>query len=470
MVSNNCKTKAVGENKMAIYNIASTVLVAGINFLTIPIFTRILDTDGFGVVNIYTAWVQICTIFVGMKADGSIGSAHANLQNDEQDDYQLSCLTMGLLSFVVILGLCLAFIKPLSVMLSMDGLLIIAMVLQSFGAFVIALFSMRFIFRKEPQKNFALSVGVAISTTAVSVVLILSGAFGVNAYLGRVLGLSLPNLLIGICLFFVLVRKGAYVRIRYWAFCLSLTLPLIFHGLSQLLLAQTGKIAIQQVQGNSAAGVYSIAVTVVSLLNAIYNALNNAFVPFMYDDLAGKTSEDKKLSHFRNYFSLFTLGTCAFALMSPEVLKILSTESYWEATRLLPPLVLGQYCVFLYSFPVNYEFYKMQTRSIAVGTMAAAVLNVAVCVLVVPAFGMDGAACSSAIAYLFLFIFHFLIARFLLGDRNYPTKWFAFGLFAVLIACSTCVPADGIPLVRWLAGFACLAFAISRIVRSRSIF
>lgn len=54
----------------------------------------------------------------------------------------------------------------------------------------------------------------------------------------------------------------------------------------------------------------------------------------------------------------------------------------------------------------------MQTRSIAVGTMAAAVLNVAACVLVVPAFGMDGAACSSAIAYLFLFIFHFLIARF----------------------------------------------------------
>ena len=88
---------------MAIYNIASTVLVAGINFLTIPIFTRILDTDGFGIVNIYTAWVQICTIFVGLKADGSIGSAHANLKNDEQDDYQLSCLTMGLLSFVIIL-------------------------------------------------------------------------------------------------------------------------------------------------------------------------------------------------------------------------------------------------------------------------------------------------------------------------------------------------------------------------------
>lgn len=465
-----CSIGGVGENKMALYNIASTVLVAGINFITIPIFTRMLDTEGFGIVNVYTAWVQICTIFVGLKADGSIGSAHANLREDEQDSYQLSCLLMGLLSFVVIMALCIAFIGPLSSLLSMDGLLIVAMVLQSFGAFVVALFSMRFIFRKEPQKNFALSVGVAVATTMVSVALILSGVFDERTYLGRVIGLSLPNLLIGIGLFLGFLRKGAMPKASYWKFCLVLTLPLIFHGLSQLLLAQTGKIAIQQTQGNSAAGVYSIAVTVVSLMNAIYTALNNAFVPFMYDDLAGKSALGKKESHFRNYFGMFTLGTCAFALLSPEILKILSTEAYWEATRLLPPLVLGQYCVFLYSFPVNYEFYKMQTRSIAVGTVGAAALNVVLCTAFVPSFGMDGAACATAIAYLFLFAFHFLIARFRLGDRNYPVRWFALGLLVVMLACFICYPLADMPLFRWAAGIVCLGMAVARIIRTRSIF
>lgn len=460
----------VSENKMALYNIASTVLVAGINFITIPIFTRMLDTDGFGIVNVYTAWVQICTIFVGLKADGSIGSAHANLREDEQDSYQLSCLSMGLLSFAVVMVLCVSFIGPLSNLLNMDGTLIVAMVLQSFGAFVIALFSMRFIFRKEPQKNFMLSVGVAVATTLVSVGLILFGVFAGDAYLGRVIGLSLPNLLIGVGLFLGYLRKGVVPRASYWKFCLALTLPLIFHGLSQLLLAQTGKIAIQQTQGNSAAGIYSIAVTVVSLMSAIYSALNNAFVPFMYDDLAGKSAVGKKESHFRNYFSMFTLGSCAFALLSPEILKILSTEAYWEATRLLPPLVLGQYCVFLYSFPVNYEFYKMQTRSIAAGTVGAAALNVALCVAFVPAFGMDGAACATAIAYLFLFAFHFLIARFLLGDRNYPSHWFALGLCVVCLACVACYPASGMPLLRWAVGIGCLAAAVARIARTRSIF
>lgn len=462
--------RAVGENRMALFNIASTVLVSGINFITIPIFTRMLDTDGFGIVNVYSAWVQICAIFVGLKADGSVGSAYANLDSDEQDSYHWSVLLMGCASFAIILALSLIFMQPLSVLLAMDGVLIIAMVLQSFGAFVISFFSMRFIFKREPQKNFAMSVGVCLATTFVSIALIFFGVFGDNAYMGRVLGLSLPNLLIGVCLLISLFRKAPCLKMNYWKFCLVLTLPLIFHGLSQILLAQTGKITIQQFQGNSVAGVYSIAVTVVSLLSAIYTALNNAFVPFMYDDLAGRTSEEKKLSHFRNYFYMFTLGSIAFAFITPEILKFLSTESYWEATRLLPPLTFGQYCVFLYSFPVNFEFYKMRTRSIAFGTVGAAILNVALCLLLVPVFGMDGAAIATAIAYAGLFLFHFLVARLALGDRNYPVRLFVLGFLAVGITCELCYPLADEALLRWTLGLTCLVFAIARIIKNRSIF
>lgn len=462
--------KPTSENKMALYNIASTVLVAGINFITIPIFTRMLDTDGFGVVNVYTAWVQICTIFVGLRADGSIGSAHANLGEGEEDAYQLSCLLMGLLSFAVILVLSVVFGRWLSTLLSMNILLIVSMVLQSFGAFVISFFSMRFIFRKEPQKNFMLSVGLVAGTTLLSIAFIESGVFGGDTYLGRVLGLSLPNLLLGLGLFIGFLRKGGAPKVSYCKFCLALTTPLIFHGLSQLLLAQTGKIAIQQSQGNSAAGIYSIAVTVVSLMSAIYSALNNAFVPFMYDDLAGKNSLEKKMAHFQNYFSMFTLGSCAFALMSPEILKLLSTEAYWSAIPLLSPLVFGQYCVFLYSFPVNYEFYKMQTRSIAAGTISAAIINVVLCLALVPSYGMDGAACATAIAYFFLFLFHFIISRILLGDRNYPGKAFLIGFIVVMCACVACYPLADYLVVRWCFGLICLGLAFARIAKTRSIF
>ncbi len=456
---------------MAVYNILSTVLVAGINFFTIPIFTRLLSTEGYGIVNVYTAWVQICTVFVGLKADGSVGSARANLPEDEQDSYHLSVLVLGLLSFAVIMALLLAFMPQVVAMLDMEPLLVVAMALQSLGTFIVSFFSMRFIFRKQAQRNLIVSVGVCAATTVVSLLLVSFIFTGKDGYRGRVLGLSLPYLVIGLSLFaWLLFSTHKRISIAYWKFCIALTLPLVFHGLSGIALAQIGRISVQRFEGYSTAGVYSIAVTVASVLNAIYTALNNAFVPFMYDDLAGKTGEAVKQRHFRNYMVLFTLGTCAFALVAPEVLKILSTEEYWGAIALLPMLVVGQYCVFLYSFPVNYEFYRMQTRSIAVGTALAALLNLTLALLLVPRFGMVGAAFSTMVAYLALFAFHFLIARYMLGDRNYPARAFLSGLLAVLVVCAACYPLDGLPALRWVAGISLLAVAFGRVVKNRTIF
>lgn len=463
--------KQLSENRMALFNIASTVLVAGINFLTIPIFTRVLDTEGFGIINIYTAWVQVCTVFVGLKADGSIGSAKANLPENEQDSYQLSALALGLLSFLVVFAILIIFMPFFSALLDMEPLLVVAMALQSLGMFVVALFSMRFIFRKQAQKNFLISVGVCFTTTVASLLLICFVFTGGDGYRGRVLGLSIPYLVVGMALsFWLILHIGPKVKLAYWKFCLMLTFPLIFHGLSQIALSQIGRISIQRIDGFAAAGVYSIAVTVVSVLNSIYTALNNAFVPFMYDDLAGKTDEKIKQRHFKNYFLLFTLGTCAFSLMSPEILKILSTEDYWGAVLLLPPLIIGQYCIFLYSFPVNFEFYSMRTRSIALGTALAALLNLVLALIFTPVLGMMGAAIATMCAYLALFLFHFLIARYVLGDRNYPLFAFAAGLAVVVLASVLCYPLDGLPIVRWVSGVILLAIVIRRIIKNRAIF
>lgn len=463
--------KPLSENRTALFNILSTVIIAGVNFFTIPIFTRMLDTDGYGVVNVYSAWVSIFVVFIGLKADGSIGTAKANLPEKEQDSYQLSILALSTVSFLVIVAFVLLFLQPISELLGLNPILVVCMVVQSFGAFVISLFSMRFIFKKQAQLNFAISVGICLATTALSVFLVFFVFTGDDAYMGRVLGLCIPNAALGVALALGLAfKKRGAIKFKYWRFCLALTLPLIFHGLSQLVLGQTGKIVIQQSCGDSLAGVYSIAVVIVTLLNSIYGALNNAFVPFMYDDLAGKTSSDVKMSHFRNYFTSFTLGTVAFVLVAPEILKLMSTEAYWGAIPLLPLLTVGQYCVFLYSFPVNYEFYSMKTRSIAVGTVLAAALNIALTLSLVSGFGMMGAAFSTMVAYLALFVFHFCIARFALGDRNYPARYYAVGLAFVLVASFACYPLSDLVVARWVVALLALARVGLRIYRTKSIF
>lgn len=464
-------SKQLSENKMVVFNVLSTVIIAGINFFTIPVFTRLLDTSGYGLVNIYTAWVQISTILVGLKIDGTIGSASSNLPSKEHGPYQYSITVLALLVFAAAFILVLVFVNPLSDLLEMNTLLVICMMLQSIGALIVLVFSMRFIFRKEAHLNFMMSVGICVLTTVLSIILVCVVFPGPDAYYGRVIGLSLPNFLVGIGLFvYLFIRYRKSFSFSYWKFCLPLSIPLIFHALSQIVLAQTGKIVIQHVYDDSLAGVYSIAVVIVMLLNSIYSALNNAFVPFMYDDLSGKSTEGVKQRHFNNYFLEFTLGTIAFAMVAPEILKLMSTEAYWGSLSILPPLIVGQYCVFLYSFPVNYELYMMRTRTIAVGTIVAAVLNLVLSVTLIPAWGMWGAALATLVAYFFLFFFHFCIARFMLGDRNYSAWKFGVGLIAVICAAALYYPLADMAVIRWALGIVFLAVVVFKIARTRQIF
>ena len=52
------------ENRSAFYNILGPVILNGINFFTIPIFTRLLGPEQYGVVSVYTTWVGIFSIIL----------------------------------------------------------------------------------------------------------------------------------------------------------------------------------------------------------------------------------------------------------------------------------------------------------------------------------------------------------------------------------------------------------------------
>ncbi len=449
----------------------STVIVAGISFFTIPVFTRILDTNAYGLVSIYEAWAQIFIIFIGLKADGSIASAAANLDNTEQDSYQFSVLVLSFASFSLIFAASTAFNGDLSVLMGLSPELVSLLVVQSFGAYIVQFFNMRFVFSKEAKKNFMMAVGISTMTTVLSIALICFMFDSDSGPLGRALGLVIPNLALGISLIVSLWKsRRPKFNWRYWGFCLSLSLPLVLHSLSQQVLSQCGKITIQQFSGDSAAGIFGLAVTISSLITYIYTALNNAFVPFMYEDLAGKTSDEVKQRHFNNYIRLFTLGSMAFSLMAPEVLRLMSTEAYISALNYLPLLLIGKYCVFLYSFPVNYEFYKMKTKSIAIGTVMAAAVNIALCVLLVPSWGATGAATASLLAYLGLFLFHFCVARYFLGDRNYPVRKLFIGLLLVSVVSLAYYPLASFPIVRWAIGLTFVCLALRRVIKTRTIF
>ena len=59
------------QNKVAFFNILSTVLLKGISLFSAPIFSRMLGTNGYGIVSIYNTWVNVSAIALTLQTKGT---------------------------------------------------------------------------------------------------------------------------------------------------------------------------------------------------------------------------------------------------------------------------------------------------------------------------------------------------------------------------------------------------------------
>lgn len=84
-------------NKAAKAGLAYTVgnvLLKGVTFLTLPIFSRILTTEEFGFYNLYVSHETILTIFVGLCLYGSLRTAKYDYQK-EFNSYEIGKLNIN---------------------------------------------------------------------------------------------------------------------------------------------------------------------------------------------------------------------------------------------------------------------------------------------------------------------------------------------------------------------------------------
>ncbi len=460
-------------NQMAFFNILGPVILNGVNFFTVPIFTRLLGAENYGVISLYTTWVQIMTIVMGIQTSGTIAAARVHIEEREQDAYYSSILSLSCVVSAAITVLVAIFIRPISSFLQFNYLAVFLILAQSFGAYVINFATMKFIYHKQASLNFLVSVVVTVTSVLLSLLLIMGIDRFEDRYWGRIIGYVIPNVVIGIVLGIAIFAKGKKgFSKKYWKFCLPLCLPLIFHNLSQIILAQSDRIMLQKLLDDTAAvGIYSFIFNFVHIINVIYGALNNTWVPLYYDHM--KQGEmDVVARRSKNYIALYTVLTMGFMLLAPEVVKIFASEEFWSGMDLVPIMAVSYYMVFLYSFPVNYEFYHKKTKIIAIGTCMAAVVNIVANYFMIPVWGIKGASIATMISYIMLFVFHHIIAHFAVKEAKYHYKFRTFvpGIIAVAVTGAVFYLLLDYAYVRWGLGVVLGIYILVRMIRQKSIF
>ena len=397
------------------------VLIKGINFLTLPLFSRLLSPEEFGVYNVFASYDAILFVLLGLALHTSIQSANLEFRG-QIDKYTSSISLIYLINTVAALAVTVLFRRQLSQILGLPPVAASLLVLASFTTAVLTLYNSRISLDYAYKKYLVVSACCSLSNILTSLILILT-VFRENRVMGRIYGSVVPLTLISVILLLSLFKKARpHPSKTYWKFGVTYSLPIVPHGISQVLLGQCDRIMIREMVSDAAAGIYSLAGNIKLVLVIITDSVATAWTTWFYGqmDKGEKESIQKRAVQLMVLSFILTTGLMA---LSPELVLILGGKEYDAGKYVAIPMVLDAFILFLYYILVPAEYYAKKTTYIMAGTMAAAVVNVILNYVFIRQFGFIAAAYTTLVSYIFYLLLHCIIARKLVGFHVLPLKW-----------------------------------------------
>lgn len=437
------------EDQKATIYLGGQILVQILSTVSVFIFTRLLTTEEYGVVAVYTTCATFLSYFIGIQSSGTIGIAKVQ----KSDKYEEFCVIPYILTFITTIFFLLAALfslKNINRLLGFSGFTVIFMLLHTAG---ITFFGIQnSIYRMDMKAVNYVSNNLSVNLAGIVLSIALIIGFGDSKDIGRILGIGIPYILFGFFSFYKILKKNKFIFDKeLYGFCIKLSVPLVLHGISAQVLSHSDILMLRAMRGDVEAGIYSFCYSVAGPLVGVWAAFNSAWQP---DYLVKKKEGNEKWleEHSNNYLFNFTLLMCGYLLVCREILKIMGAEGYWIGEEIIPLIAMAFYLQFLYSFPVNYEFFMGKTKMIAIGTGAAAVVNIMINLFFVPQFGMLAAAASTVIAYLVLFLLHDIFAR-RLGGYHYSWVFYLKGMIPVIMCVMLAYLLKDYAAIRWGIGF-----------------
>lgn len=393
---------------------------SGVNLITTPIFSRLLSTADYGITSTYQSWYNIFTIFITLNLSAGVYNNALIDFEKESDKISSSFLSISMFLSAFYFGVYIFFKEKIQELLGISNELIVFMFVNLLSAPAWNLFLVREKFDYKFLKPLLITMVTFILNPIIGILGI--NLFPNNKAVAKVIFSGLPTVFANIILLFIILKKGkCFFNKKYWKYALKFNIPLIPHYLSNVILAQSDRIMIQKMIGDSAAGIYGVSYNLSQVVQGVFVGINSAWIPFTYKSLRDKKYQ--KVGQYSNLLLIFVgVVSILLNLCAPEIIKILAPKEYYSAVWVIPPIVLGLYFSFLASLFGNIEFYYKKNIFVTIATSCAAILNIILNAIFIPRYGFIAAGYTTAVGYFILVIAHYIFMSKIQPEKIYDSK------------------------------------------------
>lgn len=394
--------------KSSLVYLLSNITNAAIPFLLLPILTRMLSPMEYGKIAMFQTLVAGLVAFVGLNAVGAANRQFYDHNNTSQElsQYNGSCLQILLGSSILLLIFCTLFSDFLVEFLSIPSSWIYSALLFSSLSFVMNLRLGQWQVRGEAFKFGVLQISNSLFNMGLSLLLVVALHNGAQ---GRVDAQVIAAGLSAVAAIYLLIKDklvSLYCwRLDYLKQALQFGVPLIPHVFGFFLLSAVDRFVINQRLGLGQAGIYMVAVQLSMALNIVFDAINKAYVPWLFEILKrNKMAEKQRVVKYTYlYFMLLLLIAPIPFLIGPWAIVMIAGEEFRPAGEVIGWLCLGQIFGGMYLMVTNYIFYAKKTGVLSVITISSGLLNVLLMIVMVNKYGLIGAALAFVMAKLVQF-------------------------------------------------------------------
>jgi O-antigen/teichoic acid export membrane protein len=407
----------------------SNVLNAAIPFALMPILTRYLTAPEYGEVAMFQTLVAALSGVVGVSAAGAAARKYydADLSQSELKFFIGACLQILAASAAACFLLLYLARDYVAAWTGLSSAWVLLAACTAAAGFVLQVRMGQWQVRKQAFSYGRVQVAQSAANVTLSLLLVVVFTLGSA---GRIWAISATTLMFAVTAAALLRRDdllGFSWRPDFVREALHFGVPLVPHVAGFLLLGLCDRFLINAELGLGQAGIYMVAFQLASCMGLLFDAINNAFVPWLFEHLMRDDRDEKrqvvKLTYL--YFCV-ALGMAAIAfLLGPWAVRFIAGERYAAAGQVIGWLALAQAFGGMYLMVTNYIFYSKRTGLLSAVTLVCGALNLLLLLALIPAWGLVGAGVATALATGARFLLTWCVAQ-----RRHPMPWFTSSVLA----------------------------------------
>ena len=316
----------------SIIYLLSTVANNAVPFLLLPILTRYLSPEDYGVVVNFQLIVAVFSTIIGFNVHAAISVQYFKVQIDRLKKYiALSILLILVSLFISILILILMdYLFTNQFPISLYWLIIACIV-----SFFIAVNNIRLVLWQVSGKPFQYGIfqflQVALNSI-LSIALVINYSMGSE---GRLIGISVAIIVNGFFgLFLLFYEKWFHFEFdkEIIKSILLFGVPLIPHTLAGIAITQADRFIIGKQLGLAESGVYAVAMQLSLPIFLVANAFNQAFGPWLFKNLS-QQKKNKVVAISTGIGVLFTVGVIVYSFLVVWLISWFVTDKLGRASE-----------------------------------------------------------------------------------------------------------------------------------------